>query len=240
MTDRSVLSPLLELQRIDSTIDKLRARQAAMPEQAALDQVLEAQLELVPVLKERRDALNALKLAIEKIDGDTGLIRIRLEREQKRFASGSVTSPREITSLQAEISSLERRISTLEDDELELMEQSETIAPQVEEFEARFVAVEEQVQHATRARDTAAASISAELGSLTAARATLIASIEPKHLDRYEKARTHLGGIAIAGYDGKLCAACGLPLSPGAREEIKASDDLFVTCENCRRILVPA
>src|SRR6266550_2657469 len=86
---------LLELQVIDSAIERLLQRRANLPEDA------------------------------------------RLAELRTSKAAGLVTSPKELTSIQAEVSGLRRRIATLEDDLLERMETRETLEAELTELTER-------------------------------------------------------------------------------------------------------
>lgn len=239
MTDRAILLPLLDLQRVDSAITRAQKRQRELPEELELAQLIEEHGELAPILEERRASYADLQRQQKKIEGDVEALRIRIKREEDRLASGTVTSPREIVALQAEIDSLTRRIATHEDDELALMEQAEAVQVQIDEVAAQVGNRDELVGAVTERRDRAAAEIAAELAVHETDRSALVAAIDPGLVDTYVKTRDRLGGIAVASFDGTTCGGCGLPLSPLEREEFRASAKLIVTCETCRRILIP-
>ncbi|MFP5224072.1 MAG: zinc ribbon domain-containing protein [Actinomycetota bacterium] len=240
MTDRSALKPLLDLQRIDSAIDRILEKQKALPEQAELDVLVAEHAELEPLLTERQEAHKELVRKQERLEADIEAMRIRIKREEERLASGSVTSPREIVALQNEIESLGRRIETHEDEELELMERSEAIQQTIDELSKRVTNRQELIDATTERRDRAAAELGAEQKALEAERDEIAPSVDQKLLETYQKVRGQLGGVAVAAFDGTTCGGCGLPLSPLEREEFRSSKALVVRCETCRRILVPS
>lgn len=240
MTDRSVLLPLLDLQRIDTAMTRVLHRQGSLPEQTELEALVAEHAELAPVLDERRSAHTELVRQQTKLEGDIEAMRIRVKREEDRLASGTVTSPREIVALQHEIESLGRRIETHEDEELALMEQADAVQVTIQEAAKQVAIREELIAATTERRDRAAAELAAELAALQGERASLAPRIDPLLVETYERVRDQLGGVAVASFDGTTCGGCGLPLSPAEREEVRASSALIVRCETCRRILVPA
>jgi uncharacterized protein len=239
MTDRSALLPLLDLQRIDAAIDRIIEKQKSLPEQAELEALVAEHAELHPVLEERQAAHKELLRKQERLEADIEAMRIRIKREEERLASGTVTSPREIVALQNEIESLGRRIETHEDEELELMEQSEAVQQTIDEVAKQVANRQELIDSTTERRDRAAAELGAEHRALQEQREGIAPKVDPKLLETYEKVRSQLGGVAVAAFDGTTCGGCGLPLSPLERQEFRTSNSLIVRCETCRRILVP-
>ena len=71
-------------------------------------------------------------------------------------------------------------------------------------------------------------------------RATALALIDEGYevLALYEDIRERRGGVAVGELKNGVCTACGLPLSPMQRDEIKRGTEPIIRCENCRRLLV--
>lgn len=238
MIESADLVPLLDLQEVDERIRRISATLKDLPQEAALATAEAERQEILPVLEERQKERARLASEQKRLDDETAGLRSKLQKEEQRLASGSVTGPREIVALQAEVESLTKRISDLEDDELEIMENAEAVEQTIAEIQVRVDTADRAVDEARRARDEAAASLSGELEDLKARREKLTPGIDPTVLARYEKLRSTQSGTVVASFDGKTCGGCGLPLSPAAREELAASNDPWFSCENCRRVLV--
>jgi predicted nucleic acid-binding Zn-ribbon protein len=59
-------------------------------------------------------------------------------------------------------------------------------------------------------------------------------------LERYERLRTRLGGIAVARLEGTRCGGCHLDLSTAERDEVRTvPEGQFADCPQCGRLLVP-
>jgi predicted nucleic acid-binding Zn-ribbon protein len=233
------LKRLLDLQRVDSAIDRLEQRKADLPEQRALD-------ELAVQLDEVRGSHDTLKTQLEEVardqsrlEGEVQMIDDKIKHESERLYGGDITSPKELANIQAELDALRRRKNHLEDQDLEVMERREGVEKELGEFDSRVAELEAQSQQTEAARDTAAVEIETELTSNNEQRATLVPQIPPDLLEMYEDLRPKRGGVAAAALDGNVCRGCGVALSPMAMDEIKrAGADEVPRCENCRRILV--
>jgi uncharacterized protein len=233
------LKRLLDLQRIDSAIDRLEQRKADLPEQRALDEIT-VQLDEIRVahaaLKEQLDEIARDQ---SRLEGDVTMIDDKIKHESERLYGGDITSPKELASIQAELDALRRRKNHLEDQDLEVMERREGVEKELGNLDGRVTELESQSQQAANARDAAAVEIETELTSNGEARAGIIPEIPEELLETYEELRRKKGGVAAAALEGNVCRGCGVALSPMAMDEIKrgAADELH-RCENCRRILV--
>jgi uncharacterized protein len=235
---RADLLPLIDLQRLDSAIDRLVHRRANLPEQVELDALVAQRIDDAAVHAEAQEELDKIEREMLRLETDTQMIVDRMAHENTRLDSGSVTSPREMANISAELDSLARRKSHLEDQELELMEQREEIEGRVNAAAATLSDLDERTAQATVQRDKVAAEIDGELADLRGQRDTLVGSMHPEVVERYEQVRAKQGGIGAAAIEKGTCRACSLPLSPMQREDIKTSEEVFIRCENCRRILV--
>lgn len=230
---------LLDLQRVDSAIDRLEQRKANLPEQRALD-------DLTAQLEEVRAAHAALKAQLDEIardqsrlEGEVQMIDDKIKQESNRLYGGDITSPKELASIQAELDALRRRKNHLEDQDLEVMERREGIDKELADLEQRVSELEQRSEEATAARDAASVEIETDMKANTEERAAIIPELPPELLETYEELRPKKGGVAVAALEGGVCRGCGVALSPMALDAIKRAEaGELARCENCRRILV--
>src|SRR6185312_17082128 len=120
--DPSVQLRLLDLQALDSGIDRLVIRRRTLPEISAIEQLTAQLRDLTAELAGAEAARDDATRAQARLETDVENVRTRAARDQGRLDSGAISSPRELENLQSEIVSLHRRRDTLEDELLELME----------------------------------------------------------------------------------------------------------------------
>jgi predicted nucleic acid-binding Zn-ribbon protein len=233
------LITLLEVQRLDTSIDQLEHRRATLPERAAAT------------------AHHAEGRRLEGAHGEVAARAHELERTQRRFEdeiagvedkatsadrqlySGAITVPSELQALQEQLGSLRRRISGLEDELLEVLEELEPIAAERDRLGAEREAVAERSGAADAALAAAEAAIDAELAELRGQRAGLAAGIADDLLARYERIRARSGGVGIAVLDDHRCTGCHLALPNREVDELRRSPaDAVLVHEECGRILV--
>jgi predicted nucleic acid-binding Zn-ribbon protein len=230
---------LLDLQALDTALDRLTHRRRTLPELAEVDAAQGRLTRLADdiVLIETEDKDLAREQA--KIDADVEQVRARMTRDQQRLDAGRVGSPRELENLQSEIESLRRRQGDLEDVELEVMERREAVQQRLEELKREKEQVALALDAAEQRRDTTWAEIDAEADKAALQRAELAGTLEGELVALYEKVRGSSSGIGAAALLRGRCEGCHLQLNTTDLNRIHdAPADDVLRCEECRRILV--
>ncbi|ONH37393.1 zinc ribbon domain-containing protein [Protofrankia sp. BMG5.30] len=230
---------LLDVQAIDSSLDRLAARRRNLPEHAEIDK-LDAQLaalndDLVRVSTQVRD----LGRSQQKLETEVDLVRSRAARDRRRLDSGQITNARELENLQAEIASLARRQGVLEDELLELMETAEGLEARAGVIRADQERVNAERATSVASRDAALAEIDNEVAARRAEREAIVPTLPADLVALYERLRASSAGVGAARLVRRRCEGCHLELSGGDLREVAAAPvDAVVRCEECRRILV--
>jgi hypothetical protein len=236
--DPSAQALLLDLQKIDTSLDQLGHRRAHLPELAELDRLAR---ELSAAEDERARAqaeVDDLDRDIARLERDVDQVRARKERDSQRLASGRGPA-RELEALQHELESLNRRQRELEDAELALMERREQADATLSEITARLAASQQQRAETETRRDAALAEIAAQEASHAEARKPLVGQLPADLVRLYEKLREDLGGAGAALLRSGRCGGCRLDMSGSELARIRsAAADEVVRCDECRRILV--
>lgn len=228
---------LLELQVIDTAVDRLTARR----------RMLESETEVTAARSEAdaaEDVLGELGLKIEAVGRDQKRIEHEVDSlsqksaaEDRRLYDGSIVNTKELASLQREIENLKRRRSDREDELLGMMEELERL-----EVQSALARTESERQRALAEQIAAAAGaelvqIAAELETRAAERAALVSAIDPEVLELYDDLRAQKKGIgAVALVDG-VCQGCHEKLSAMEMDRIKHTEGIR-RCEHCRRIVI--
>ena len=237
---RESMRPLLDLQRVDSGMDRLNKRKADLPEQRELDELNAQRSELALANAEAQASFDAVAREQTKLETEIQQIDDKVSHEQGRLYSGEVSNPKELANIQAELDALRRRKAHLEDEELEVMERREGIEKEHGDVASTLADLDAKITDATQRRDHASVEIEEELTRLSQERAQIVPTLNAEVVELYEDIRARRGGVAVGALENGVCRACGLPLSPMQRDEIKRSDEPIIRCENCRRLLVIA
>ena len=230
---------LLDVQDLDSTMDRLAHRRSTLPEHEEIERLQERRTALADDIVRAETEDSDLGREQAKVDVDVEQVRARMTRDQQRLDSGQVGSPKELENLQHEIESLHRRQTELEDAELEVMEQRETVQAQLKGLQEELASIESGIADATGRRDAAFAEIDAESEKARAQRAEVAATVPDDLLALYTKLRDSSGGVGAAALRRGQCEGCHLQLNTTDLNRIREADaDEVVRCEECRRILI--
>jgi uncharacterized protein len=230
---------LLDVQALDSELDRIRHRAGNLPEAQRLQQLQTDVRVLSGRITAAEVRVGDLRLEQRKADSDVELVRERAAKDQQLLDSGSIGDPKQLTSLQSEISSLARRQSELEDVELEVMERLEEAESDLANLLVQRDDLTAQVSEAESARDAALGDLSAAQATARAERQQLIDQIDAELVTFYEKLRADFSGVGAAALARGRCEGCRIELTPVDIGRIReAAEDEVLRCEECRRILV--
>ena len=153
--------------------------------------------------------------------------------------SGTISSPRELTAMQADVDHLRRRARELEDDELEVLERREALDAEVAELEAAAAAIQAELDKLAAAVVEQEAAIDDELAVEMSARDALAPAIPANVLSLYEQVRSANRGVGAARLTGANCGACHLALPATEVDRIRhLPPDAVARCDHCGALLV--
>jgi len=235
--DDGVFVRLLDLQAEDGALDRLKRRLDTLPEAAQLTEVRARLAELssdADIATKQRDEISREQ---GRIEAEIGVLDQKLQREEQRLFSGSVSNPKELSALQAEVEMLKRRRAGEEDRLLEVMVAHDQAS------QTRDSLTAERDETASAAESLGAtvtqlvSGIESELSSHEVARSDVAASLPTDLVALYERLRAGKGGVGAAALDGDTCLGCHTRLPSREVERLRAERGLQ-RCDNCRRILV--
>lgn len=237
--DPSVQLRLLELQAMDSALDRLAHRRRTLPEIAEM-QRLEG---LVDALRDDlvRSETQVSDLAREqaRFEREIEQVRARRERDEGRLASGSITVAKQLQDIEHEVATLVRRQGDLEDGELEVMERAETAQATLDALAGQRTVHLSERENAEQDRDAAFAEIDAETERLRDERVVLATGITTDLLALYERIRAAEGGVGAGAIGQGRCGGCRLDLMNNEKSAIRAAaPDEVLRHEECGRIMV--
>jgi uncharacterized protein len=235
--DDAALERLLALQEEDTEIGRLTDRLSTLPEVSRLARINERLAEYETDLGIARKQLDEIEREQSRMEGEIELVAQKTTREEGRLYSGSVSNPKELSSLQAEVEMLKRRSAGLEDDLLEVMVQRDGASDAVERLEReRAAAADESAELTTRVAELSG-SIEAALQEHRSRRESIARELPEALLRLYEQLRAAKNGVGAAALVGDTCQGCHTKL-PAREVERLRSERGLQRCDNCRRILV--
>lgn len=227
-----VIEKLLVLQDRDQRIQQLEAELTTLgPKRASL---------LADAARARTQAETARQRVLH-LESDRKKLELDVTAKQEQIHKYSLQQYQtkrneEYKALTHEIEMCREAIRKLEDQQLELMELSETAHREAVAAAQTADSRNRELTAQVAAVDEREASLCKHHAELVSNRAELAAVVEPTHLPRYERLRKTKGERVIVGIEHGACGGCHVKLPAQIIIGCRAAQEI-VNCPNCGRIL---
>ena len=226
------IKAILRIQSLDQRGAELEKEIAALPKHIAqIEKALDAHNRKLEV---DRAALAGNLRDRKKYEDDIKVQNLKISKLRDQMLQAKTNE--QYRAFQNEIEFCEKEIGKCEDRILELMASSETLDKNVKAAE---VALKEEKQQVEAEKDRARSRTAADqqfLLQVREERAGLVATLDPKLLQQYERIRKKWNGRAVADATDGRCASCQIAMRPQYFQDLKKAEKLL-TCESCGRIL---
>jgi predicted nucleic acid-binding Zn-ribbon protein len=224
---------LLHLQELDRSIAELRGEIASLPKQIA-------------------EIARTLDSHLKKLDADKAILAVN-QRDRKTLDADVQTHQQKISKLkdqmlgaktneqyrafQKEIDYCETGIRKSEDRTLELMEEAELLATNVQAAEQSLAEEKRVVEQRKREAAARTEIDKAALSRSNAERAALAATVSAALLSTYTRLHKRMSdGRVVATVSDDTCGACHITIRPQYMADLRLNAEVLA-CENCRRLL---
>jgi predicted nucleic acid-binding Zn-ribbon protein len=237
----AILTPLIELQDLDLSGDRLAERRRTLPEREELLALEAAEGPLAAAHATLCEQRAALERAEHDLEHEVEDLVAHSKEVETTLYSGTVRQSKELTNLQIELQSFHNRQAAAETRELSLLEEIEQVESEIALNRAAQERRALEAQRCTRALLAAERAIDAELAGLAEARASKTEALPPAIVAAYEKLRSRerLAGRVVARLESGGCSGCHMRLPVLDHSRMQAEpEEALLHCVHCGRILV--
>ena len=142
----------------------------------------------------------------------------------------------EFAALSHEIEGAEKAVSEIEDREIVLMEEAESLKPQIAAAEQACREDKAKFDAQIAALGEKATNLESRIAELTAARQAAAGAIEEDLLERYDRLFRTKHGLAVVPLEHDVCTGCHMKVTTQTAVELRAGKTI-VSCPQCARIL---
>jgi predicted nucleic acid-binding Zn-ribbon protein len=229
------LADLLDLQALDSAIDRLLEERSGLPELERFKAAHEEAAAIGADLARLEGDLITTRRALDKAEGELEILEQKATVTEQRLYAGGMNA-RETEHMQADVAMLKQQVGDQEEAVLVLIDQRESLDEQVSARSSdheRALAAKGQLEAAIK---EAWGRIDAEIARKEARKSDLVPSIDGDLVALYEKSREAHAGVGVGALENETCGACHVGLSP--REVAVLKREEFPRCVHCNRLLV--
>ncbi len=223
---------LIELQKIDAQIYRLKKELAAHPEQQKqMDQAFEKKKMNA---KASEDELKALQVKQKQKEGDLAAREDKISKLQAQLYQ--LKSNKEYSTMELEIKGHKADKSVLEEDILRLLDAVDQAKTALAKEKEILSAEEKHYHEAGQGLKKQAAEIEKSKRELVDQRKVFLPNVDAPLLSQYERILKGLEGLALVPVVGNSCGGCHMELPPQVVNETQLHDK-WIVCESCARIL---
>ena len=142
----------------------------------------------------------------------------------------------EYSALAHEIEAAEKTVTALEDRELDLMEELETLNPQIVAAEKAHAEERSRIEHLLAGLESKKSNLEARIAELKSEHDRLAELLDESVRDVYLHLFKTKHGVAVATLEHEICMGCHMKVTAQTAVEVRAARGI-VHCPQCGRIL---
>jgi len=229
---QSELEQLLILQDRDQKIKQIQNELTTVPRQRVqLEAQTAAATAGLDALKQRCRQVEVDRKKLE-LDAGTRTESInRLKTQQYETRKNE-----EFRAIGNEIERYAKEIQQIEDQELELMDQTDKLKIEIAADDQKVSAGRDSVAKQMMDLEHKAHALEAQLLELSNERAEIASRVDEDVLYRFERLFKSKGDAAIVALRHEVCTGCHMKITPQTAHRVKSGREI-VSCEQCGRIL---
>jgi len=200
---------------------------------ATREELTEAEKVLEELLKKYHD----LESERKKLEDDISLKSDKIKKDEQKLSSGTITSSKEIVSINEEIESLRKVNSELENNMLEIMISIDDLNEEINIQKEKKEKIEAHLKKQTGEIDEKIKAEEEILNKYKAKKEEVSKKIPSPHIEKFNEVAEKRGGVALGVLKERLCLSCNMEMSMVEAMNMN-NDDLIYRCPNCRRMLI--
>jgi predicted nucleic acid-binding Zn-ribbon protein len=223
---------LLALQDRDQKLRTLRLELQAVPTEIASKQKLIA--DSAARLDLARTRAKAIEVEKKSLQGEAASKRDQIARYKTQQLQ--TRKNEEYTALTHEISNVENLIAQIEDKELTLMEEADSLAPEIAAADKTHADEKARLEGQIALLREKEGNLKTRIDEVQKNRASAVEGIDEELLERYERLFETKNARAVVSVEHDVCTGCHMKITAQTSLAVR-SDKSIVSCPQCGRLL---
>jgi predicted nucleic acid-binding Zn-ribbon protein len=226
------IEKLLALQDRDQKLRTLRLELQAVPNEVASKQKLIA--DSAARLEVARTRAKAIEVEKKSLQGEAASKRDQIARYKTQQLQ--TRKNEEYTALSHEISNVENLIAQIEDKELTLMEEADSLAPQIAAADKTYADEKARLEGQIALLREKEGNLKTRIDEVQKNRASALEGIDEELLENYERLFETKNARAVVSVEHDVCTGCHMKITAQTSLALR-SDKSIVSCPQCGRLL---
>ena len=227
-----VIEKLLTLQDRDQRLRSFQTEITHLPEER---KAREKQLaDSASRLEKAKSRAKVIEIERRNLEIDAGVKREAISRYKQQQLQ--TRRNEEYSALAHEIEAAEKTVTALEDRELDLMEEIETLNPQIVAAEKAHAEERQKIEHLLAGLESRKSNLEARITELKSEHDRLAQLLDESVRDIYLHLFKTKHGLAVATLEHEVCMGCHMKVTAQTVVQVRAARSI-VHCPQCGRIL---
>ena len=226
------IEKLLAIQDKDQRLRTFRTELGAIPaEKSAKERLIAEAAARLENARARAKEIEVQKktLEVEAASKREQIARYKTQQMQTR-------KNEEFSALAHEIETVDKSITQIEDREIELMEEAESLKPQISSAEQAYASDKSKYETQISNLGEKEANLRTRISEMEEARQTSAAELDEDLLDRYDRLFQTKNAAAVVALEHEVCTGCHMKVTTQTSVELRA-EKAIISCPQCGRIL---
>jgi len=225
-------SSLVKLQDIDTQLLEISELLGDLP--VKVDQLIKEEQQLKENIGLRKNRIKEIDLEVSKKDLQVKSLTVKIDKLKDQLFL--VKTNKQYDALSQEIDYLKEELDNIELNELELIEEKDTLSTESEERENNLESLTEDLHKRKSNLESLIEESSEKKMNLESDRSDIVKELSGSVLSKYDSVFVARNGMAVVETLGTSCGGCGSIVPPQKIAELKQGTTLQ-TCDVCSRFL---
>jgi hypothetical protein len=226
------IEKLLAIQDKDQRLRTYRLELGAIPTEKSTKERLIA--EAATRLENARTRAKEIEVQKKSLEVEAASKRDQIARYKTQQMQ--TRKNEEFSALSHEIETVEKSITQIEDRELELMEEAESLKPQIASAEQTYAADKAKYEAQISTLGEKECNLKTRISEMEEARKKAASEVEEDLLDRYDRLFQTKNAAAVVALEHEVCTGCHMKVTTQTSVELRAQKAI-ISCPQCGRIL---
>lgn len=223
---------LIKLQDIDTQLLEISELLGDLP--VKVDKLIEEEQQLKEDIDQRKSRIKEIELEISKKDLQVKSLTVKIDRLKDQLFL--VKTNKQYDALSQEIDYLKEELNNIELNELELIEEKDTLSTESEKRENNLESLTEDLHKRKSNLESLIEESSEKKMNLESDRSDIVKELSGSVISKYDRVFVARDGLAVVETLGTSCGGCGSIVPPQKIAELKQGTTLQ-TCDVCSRFL---
>lgn len=223
---------LIKLQDIDTQLLEISELLGDLP--VKVDKLIEEEQQLKEDIDQRKSRIKEIELEVSKKDLQVKSLTVKIDRLKDQLFL--VKTNKQYDALSQEIDYLKEELNNIELNELELIEEKDTLSTESEKRENNLESLTEDLHKRKSNLESLIEESSEKKMNLESDRSDIVKELSGSVISKYDRVFVARDGLAVVETLGTSCGGCGSIVPPQKIAELKQGTTLQ-TCDVCSRFL---